>query len=131
MQKLFIILISVFLMCSCTTNTEPIKVIDIDTEYAKEIMENNNYVIIDVRETYEYEEEHIKGSINIPLSSIDNIEDRVAKQVEVILYCKSGNRSKEASEKLIELGYTKVYNLGGIDTITLEKTSGGENEEIS
>ena len=75
-------------------------------------------IVIDVRSSQEYKEGHICGAINIPeykiLSDVDNILQN--KDVEYILYCSSGVRSKNAYKKLIKLGYKKVYNLyGGLD----------------
>ena len=131
MKKLLLILVSVFFICGCGELEETPKVINIDSTSVQEIIANNNYVIIDVREESEYNTEHVKGSINIPVGSIEDIEDRVAKSVEVIVYCKSGNRSKTAASRIVELGYEKVYDLGGITSITLEKVSGDEENEVS
>ncbi len=75
-------------------------------------------LIIDVRTKDEFNEKHIKGAQNIPLDEINSIKEKKDKQI--IVYCQSGNRSITAAKKLIDLGYTKVYNLGSIDNWTGE-----------
>lgn len=86
---------------------------------AKEMMDNTkDYAIVDVRTKEEYEEGHIKNAINIPNETIsDNVSDVLKDKTQVILvYCRSGNRSKQASSKLAKLGYTNIYEFGGINT---------------
>ena len=85
----------------------------------KEIMKENDYVIIDVRTKEEYNESHIKDAINIPYDEIDeNIE--IEKDKVIFVYCKSGNRSNQAYNTLTNLGY-EVYDLGSFENIDLEK----------
>ena len=90
----------------------------ISSEEAKRIMENEeNYIILDVRTEEEYKKGHIPEAINIPneeitLETTNNLTD---KDQLILVYCRSGNRSKEASKKLVELGYTNVYDFGGIN----------------
>lgn len=69
--------------------------------------------ILDVRSKEEYESGHIKNSLNIPLSEIANIT--FPKDSKIIVYCRSGTRSSKATSTLIELGYQKVYDMGGLD----------------
>ncbi|MDR1158157.1 MAG: rhodanese-like domain-containing protein [Oscillospiraceae bacterium] len=76
----------------------------------------NGAVIIDVRTKEEYDEGHIKGCLHIP---VDEIESRLAaevpdRQTELIFYCKAGTRAQAAVEKAQQLGYQKVFNLGGL-----------------
>lgn len=82
------------------------------------MMKDDNAVILDVRTIDEYNELHIKGAICIPVDTIDeSISDSLPDTGQVILvYCRSGNRSRQASEKLAALGYTNVYEFGGINT---------------
>lgn len=75
-------------------------------------------IIIDVRTKDEFDEKHIKSAVNIPVDEISSIKEK--KDKPIIVYCQSGNRSKVAAQKLIDLGYTKVYNLGSIDNWTGE-----------
>ena len=75
-----------------------------------------NYIILDVRTKEEFDAGHIEGAINIANEVIhqdqsDNLPD---KEQLILVYCRSGNRSKQASEKLVKQGYTNVYEFGGI-----------------
>ena len=76
-------------------------------------------IVLDVREQDEYDSGHIPGAVLLPVGTID--EDTAGKVIPekdstVLVYCRSGNRSKTASETLVKLGYTKVYEFGGINT---------------
>lgn len=89
----------------------------ISAKEAYQIMNNNNeVVIIDVRTQEEYDEGHIKGALCIPNETITSqINDELPnKQQEILVYCRSGNRSQQAANKLIDLGYTNVKDFGGI-----------------
>ncbi len=92
----------------------------ISQEEAKDIMDNEDVIILDVREQYEYDERHIDKSILVPLGEInDTIEDIIPnKESKVLVYCRTGNRSKQASANMVDLGYTNVYEFGGINTWT-------------
>lgn len=90
----------------------------ITMEEAKtELDKNSEIILIDVRTEDEYQEKHIKNSISIPLDMLEKeIKNKVSDENSIIfVYCKSGTRSKQAAEKLINLGYKNVYNIGGID----------------
>ncbi len=91
----------------------------ISQEEAKEMMDAGDAVVLDVREQSEYDEGHIPGAVLLPVGSID--EDTAAavipeKSTTVLVYCRSGNRSKTAAAALAELGYTDVCEFGGINT---------------
>ena len=90
----------------------------IDAETAHTMMEEQSgVVILDVREQDEYDSGHIPGAVLLPLGTIDEQGAQAvipAKDTTVLVYCRSGNRSKQASEKLAALGYTAVYEFGGI-----------------
>lgn len=79
--------------------------------------EESNYIILDVRTPQEFYERHIPGAINIPNETIDKneITDLPDKEQLILVYCRSGNRSKQASEKLVKLGYTNIVEFGGIN----------------
>ena len=82
-----------------------------------EIMnENNNYIILDVRTIAEYNEGHIPNAICVPNETIGNniINELPDKEQLILVYCRSGNRSKQAAEKLRKLGYTNLIEFGGI-----------------
>ena len=84
---------------------------------AKAIMDSESgYIILDTREQYEYDEGHIPGAILIPYGEIaDRAEKELPDKDQLILvYCRSGRRSKIAAEELVKLGYTNVKEFGGI-----------------
>ena len=90
----------------------------ISYKYAKELIINNNAKLVDVRTAEEYNDKHINGAL---LLTLGDINDEKSKEIigdfdsYVIVYCKSGVRSKEAKNKLNELGYNNVYDLGSLD----------------
>lgn len=89
----------------------------VSMEEGLELMkEDSGYILLDVRRTDEFEEGHIPGSINIPNESIgtEEIAELPDKNQTIYVYCRSGNRSKQASQKLVDLGYTNVIEFGGI-----------------
>ena len=90
----------------------------ITAEEAKQMIdEMNDELILDVREQDEYDEKHISDAVLFPVGMIDaeTAEGVIPeKDTTVLVYCRSGNRSKTASQKLAELGYTEVYEFGGI-----------------
>ena len=95
----------------------------ITAEEAMNLMETEeDYVILDVRTKEEYDEKHIKGAVLVPNETIgqDEIPELPKKDQMILVYCRSGNRSKQASEKLVQLGYTNVYEFGGINSWTGE-----------
>lgn len=85
-----------------------------------------NYIILDVRTQAEFEEKHIPGAICIPNETIgsDEIPELPDKDQLILVYCRSGNRSKQASEKLAALGYTNIVEFGGIIDWQGETVSG-------
>lgn len=90
---------------------------NITSEDAKEIMDSQEgYIILDVRAQEEYEEGHIPGAIVIPHTEIEvRAEEELPDKGQLILiYCRSGRRSKIAAETLAELGYTNIREFGGI-----------------
>ncbi len=82
------------------------------------MQEQTDYLIVDVRRPDEFAEGHIAGAINVPNEEItDEMPELLPDKEQILLiYCRSGNRSKEASQKLAEIGYTNVYEFGGINT---------------
>lgn len=99
--------------CSDNTESNLVDVQSITTSEVKDIIDNNNedYIIIDVREDYEYKEGHLKNAVNIPLGNINTVS--YEKNKIIIVYCRSGVRSREAANKLKNMGYT-VKDMGGI-----------------
>lgn len=125
MKKLALILLSgLLLLTGCAaggqtvdTPQTPEHYQQIDQETAKERMAlDDGHVIVDVRRLDEYESGHIPGAICIPNESIETEMPEELPNLEQILlvYCRSGRRSKEAAEKLFDMGYKNVYEFGGI-----------------
>ena len=85
-------------------------------------------VLLDVRTPQEYREGHIPGAINIPNEDIGSDEISVLTDPEalILVYCRSGNRSKQSAEKLAALGYTNVAEFGGILDWPGETVSGND-----
>ena len=95
--------------------------VQIDQETAKRMMEaDDGHVIVDVRRQDEYDAGHIPGAILIPNESIVDERPSELPDLEqvILIYCRSGNRSKQAAQKLADLGYLNVYEFGGITTWT-------------
>lgn len=79
-----------------------------------DIVQDENIVLIDVRTKEEYESGHIPKSINIPYTEIENEVD-YDKDKPIAVYCRTGKRSKQTASTLEKMGYTKIYDIGGID----------------
>jgi len=94
----------------------------IKAEQAKKDQEKGAY-IVDVRTQEEYKSSHVKGALHIPVDKIDTaLETAIPdKSKEIIFYCAKGTRAQKALEKALQLGYVKVYNLGGINDWPYEK----------
>ena len=116
MKKLIFLLLAVMLLTACGQNKEAAYV-NITAEEAKQIMDTEEgYIILDTRTQEEYDEGHIPGAIQI---SHDEIEEKAEgmlpdKDQLILVYCRSGRRSKIAAETLVELGYTNIKEFGGI-----------------
>lgn len=112
---LIVIMLSLaFASCGGGEETEYSQV---DAAKAKELMETeDNYVILDVRTDEEFSEGHIPGAMLIPDYEIEDKAESMLKDKDqlILVYCRSGNRSKGASEALAKLGYTNVVEFGGI-----------------
>ena len=117
-KKLIIMLLPMLLLIGCTSKQENINTYrQINMEEATKIMNNEkNYIILDVRRPDEFAEGHISNAINIPNENIgtEEIPELPNKNQLILVYCRSGRRSKEASEKLVALGYTNIIEFGGI-----------------
>ena len=90
---------------------------NITAQEAKQIMDTQEgYIILDVREQEEFDQGHIPGAILIPYTQIEEMADEMLPHKEqlILVYCRSGRRSKIAAEALVELGYTNIREFGGI-----------------
>ena len=104
-------------MAGCAAPAEETTYRQISMDEAITIMEEESgYIILDVRTPEEYAEKHIPGAINVANETIgtDAIPELPDKDQLILVYCRSGNRSKQASEKLVALGYTNIVEFGGI-----------------
>ena len=97
-------------------------------EAAAMMEEESDYIILEVRTQEEYETAHIPGAICIPNEIIgtEDIPELPDKEQLILVYCRSGNRSKQASEKLVNQGYTNIVEFGGINNWMGETVSGSE-----
>ena len=113
------LLLSLFLLAGCAAPAHKnLNYRQIGMEEAVVMMKDeNNYIIVDVRTPEEYADRHIKDAINIPNEIIgtDEITELPDKNQLIMVYCRSGNRSKQAAEKLTALGYTNIVEFGGIN----------------
>ena len=128
MKRIFVVLLAALVLAGCggTPAQDSSGYQQISQEEAKARMDAGQGVVLDVREQREYDSGHIPGAVLLPVGSIT--EDTAAavipsKETEVLVYCRSGNRSKTASAALAALGYTSVYEFGGINTWPYEVTS--------
>ena len=122
MKKYIMILVSIIMIMGLTgCEKKDMSYTQISMEEAVAMMaKEENYIILDVRTAEEFAEKHIPNAINIPNEIIgsEEIEELPDKNQLILVYCRSGNRSKQASEKLAALGYTNIYEFGGINDWT-------------
>ena len=120
MKKLILLLLAMMLLTACgqyKENDQGAVYVNITAEEAKQIMDSEEgYIILDVRTQEEYEEGHIPGATQISHEEITEKAEEVLtdKDQLILVYCRSGRRSKIAAEALVELGYTNIKEFGGI-----------------
>ena len=120
MKKLLFLLLAVMLLTACgqaKENDQEAAYMNITAEEAKQIMESREgYIILDARTQEEYDQGHIPGAIVISHEEIAEKAEEVLTDKEqlILVYCRSGRRSKIAAEALVELGYTNIREFGGI-----------------
>ena len=120
MKKLILIILAIFVLTACgqdKENKQEAVYVNITAEQAKEIMDTQEgYIILDTRTQEEYDEGHIPGAILIPHDGILEKAESVLtdKDQLILVYCRSGRRSKLAAEDLKKLGYTNIKEFGGI-----------------
>ena len=88
----------------------------ISQDQAKQMMDNGGVIVLDVREQSEFDAGHIKGAVLLPVGTINETSAAAvipSKDSTVLVYCRSGNRSKTASDKLAKLGYSNISEIGG------------------
>ena len=118
------------ILCTgCGTETADYRQITME-EAAVWLEEEQDLVLLDVRTPEEYAEGHLPGAINLPNETISDEPPSVLPDFDqqILVYCRSGNRSKQAVQKLVQLGYTDVVEIGGILDWDGEVVSGeGDN----
>ena len=120
MKKLVFLLLAAMILTACGQNKENGQgavYVNITAEEAKQIMDSEEgYIILDVRTQEEYDQGHIPGAIVISHEKIAEKAEEVLtdKDQLILVYCRSGRRSKIAAEALVELGYTNIKEFGGI-----------------
>ena len=120
MKKMIILLLALMLLTACgqaSENAQEVVYLNITAAEAKVLMESQtDYIILDVRSQEEFDQGHIPGAILIPDTEIAARAETVLtnKDQLILVYCRSGRRSKLASQALVELGYTNIREFGGI-----------------
>lgn len=113
------------LLAGCSSNADETEMTEMNSgtyqqisqDEAKSIMDSQSgYIIVDAREQYEYDEGHIKDAIVIPYTEIEAKAEKMLPDKEqlILVYCRSGRRSKIAAQSLADMGYTNVKEFGGI-----------------
>lgn len=128
-----ILLTLVFVLTSCSTKeekesseetsmNEETEYIKISSKEAKEMMDSEEVIVLDVRTQAEYAEGHIENSVLLPVDDISAKAEEVIKDkdAKILVYCRSGNRSAAAAKNLISMGYANVYDFGGINDFPYE-----------
>ena len=118
MKRILPIFLAALLLVGCAAPAEEITYRQVNMDEAITMMEEGSgYIILDVRTPEEFAEKHIPGAINVANETIgtDEIPELPDKDQLILVYCRSGNRSKQASEKLVALGYTNIVEFGGIN----------------
>ncbi|WP_343208215.1 rhodanese-like domain-containing protein [Anaerolentibacter hominis] len=114
------LLLSVVVLAGCSkkqSSPEDSAYHSIDAKKAKEMMDaDSSVVVVDVRTPEEFAEKHIEGAINIPLQTIEDTQPELLPDLDatILIHCRTGIRSRQASDKLVEIGYQNIYDFGGI-----------------
>ena len=123
MKRILLFTTFIFLLTGCNSVTKENSYTQISMDEAVSMMETEqDYIILDVRTLEEFKEKHIPGAICVPNETIGNAEipSLPDKEQMILVYCRSGNRSKQAAQKLADMGYTNIYEFGGINDWTGE-----------
>ncbi len=107
----FVLIIFILLSCQDNKKFELLKYSDF-----KKKIESSDVILIDVRTPMEFSQGHIQGSVNVDFNEekdFQNYFENLDKSETIFLYCRSGNRSRKSAEKLIDLGFNKIYDLDG------------------
>ena len=128
MKRVVICFLIVILLSGCAATKEENKIMynKITAEEAKEMIDTQEVIILDVRTQEEFIEKHIEDALLIPDYELEKLAESKLpdKNKKILVYCRSGNRSKSAARLLIDMGYTDVYDFGGIINWPYETVQG-------
>lgn len=113
---LFVYLVLIAALSGCITTTKPpekTQYIDITVQQAKEMIDSGDVLILDVRTQEEYDAGHIRNSTLIPVQVLDKRWNELPRDKKILVYCRSGHRSLQASEILVNNGFKEIYNMKG------------------
>jgi rhodanese-related sulfurtransferase len=99
--------------CISTTTPEKTQYTDVSIQQAKEMIDRGDVFILDVRTQEEYDTGHIKNSTLIPVQVLDKRLNELPRDKKILVYCKAGGRSAQASEILVNNGFKEIYNMKG------------------
>ena len=120
MKQLLVIILFVLMLAGCAGRQQRVSSFQqITQNEAKNMMDTMDVIVLDVREQNEFDSGHIPGAVLLPVGTISGASAAAVipdKDDIVLVYCRSGNRSKKASQALADLGYTGIYEFGGINT---------------
>lgn len=111
-----VLLLILFSAAGCISTTQPpekAKYADISVQQAKEMIDGGGVFILDVRTREEYDAGHIRGSTLIPVQVLKERLGEVPKDKKILVYCRTGHRSAQASEILADNGFKEIYNMKG------------------
>ena len=136
MKRLLTIILIIICLTGCSAKAQTSAYRQIDQGTAKDMMKaDDGHIVVDVRRQDEYDAGHIPGAVLIPNESIgaEKPEELPDLNQIILVYCRSGNRSKQAAQKLADMGYANVYEFGGIidwtgEIVTEEPTDVADNE---
>ena len=120
MKKILLVMLAMLLLTACgqtTENKQEAVYMNITAQEANEIMDTQTgYIILDTRTQEEYDTGHIPGAIVLPYDEVLEKAEGILKDKDqlILVYCRSGRRSKLAAEDLVKLGYTNIREFGGI-----------------
>ena len=115
-----VLIVAIIVVMSFSKSSESV-IQTLNSEEVSEIIQDESLIIIDVRTEEEYESGHIEKAINIPYTEIES-KVNYDKNQAIAVYCRTGVRSSEAAKTLEKMGYTKIYDLGGVENIDVELT---------
>ena len=86
------------------------------SQYVEQFGDDESHLLLDVRTPEEFNSGHIEGAVNINVETLASRLEEVPRDMPIVVYCRSGNRSATASQILVNAGYQPVYDMGGIQT---------------